>query len=67
MNDLPSEQSTAQINEHIKEFLKFNGYESTLECLQAEERAISLGPKKKQKVSESVIIRLKAPANPYAK
>ena len=26
------------INEHIKEFLKFNGYQSTLECMQAEEK-----------------------------
>lgn len=26
------------INTYIKEFLKFNGYSSTLECMEAEER-----------------------------
>lgn len=26
------------INEIIKEFLKFNGYKSTVECLEAEEK-----------------------------
>ena len=27
-----------EINEYIKEFLKFNGYKSTLDCMEAEER-----------------------------
>lgn len=27
-----------KINQYIKEFLKFNKYQSTLECLEAEER-----------------------------
>lgn len=35
-------QQTQMINEYIKEFLKFNGYQSTLECLEAEERMSAL-------------------------
>jgi hypothetical protein len=34
------------INDYIKEFLKFNGYQSTLECLEAEERMSALNQSK---------------------
>ena len=46
-------QTTMKINESIKEFLKFNGYTSTLECLEAEERTNALSKNKslKKKVS----------------
>lgn len=47
------------INEYIKEFLKHNGYQSTLECLEAEERMSALNQSKFQKK--------KVPSNPYAK
>jgi len=52
-------QQTQMINEYVKEFLKFNGYQSTLECLEAEERMGALNPNKNQKK--------KATGNPYAK
>jgi hypothetical protein len=31
-----------KINDFIKEFLQFNGYQNTLECLQAEERMVKV-------------------------
>ena len=34
-----------KINDYIKEFLRFNGYQSTLECLEAEERMIKVTSK----------------------
>ena len=37
-----------RINFYIKEFLKFNKYQSTLECLEAEERTKLVTSKKKQ-------------------
>jgi hypothetical protein len=37
-----------RINVYIKEFLKFNKYQSTLECLEAEERTKLVTSKKKQ-------------------
>ena len=39
-----------KINDHIKEFLRFNGYSSTLECLEAEERTKKVTSKTKQGV-----------------
>lgn len=42
-------QQTQMINEYIKEFLQFNGYQSTLECLEAEERMSALNQSKFQK------------------
>jgi hypothetical protein len=36
-----------KINFYIKEFLKFNKYQSTLECLEAEERTKIVTSKKK--------------------
>lgn len=36
-----------QINTYIKEFLKFNGYSSTLECMEAEERTKKVTNKSK--------------------
>lgn len=36
-----------KINIYIKEFLKFNKYQSTLECLEAEERTKIVTSKKK--------------------
>ena len=38
----PDAQMTQRINDCIKEFLRFNGYQSTLECLEAEERMIQI-------------------------
>jgi hypothetical protein len=43
------------INEYIKEFLQFNGYQSTLECLEAEERMSALNQSKFQKKKVSHI------------
>ena len=37
-----------KINLYIKEFLKFNKYQSTLECFEAEERTKMVTSKKKQ-------------------
>jgi hypothetical protein len=37
-----------RINLYIKEFLKFNKYQSTLECLEAEERTKLVTSKKRQ-------------------
>ena len=37
-----------KINFYIKEFLKFNKYQSTLECFEAEERTKMVTSKKKQ-------------------
>ena len=45
-----SSKDYEKINEHIKEFLKFNGYTSTLECLEAEERTKKVTSKSKQSV-----------------
>jgi hypothetical protein len=39
-----------KINQHIKEFLQFNGYSSTLECMEAEERTIKVTNKNKMAV-----------------
>ena len=36
-----------KINQYIKDFLKFNKYQSTLECLEAEERTKLITAKKK--------------------
>ena len=36
-----------KINSYIKEFLKYNGYTSTLECLEAEERTKKVTSKNK--------------------
>jgi len=41
-------QDYEKINLYIKEFLKFNKYQSTLECLEAEERTKMVTSKKKQ-------------------
>jgi hypothetical protein len=45
-----SDQQYGKINEYIKEFLKFNGYNSTLECLEAEERMMKVTNKNKQSI-----------------
>lgn len=39
-----------KINEYIKDFLKYNGYSSTLECLEAEERMMKVTSKTKQSI-----------------
>ena len=39
-----------KINDYIKEFLKFNGYNSTVECLEAEERMMKVTSKTKQSI-----------------
>ena len=39
-----------RINEYIKEFLKFNNYQSTLECLEAEERMMKVTSKDKRSI-----------------
>ena len=36
-----------KINDYIKDFLKYNGYSSTLECLEAEERMMKVTNKNK--------------------
>ena len=42
-----SEPQYEKINEYIKEYLKFNKYSSTLECLEAEERMFKVTSKQK--------------------
>ena len=39
-----------KINDYIKDFLKFNGYNSTVECLEAEERMMKVTSKTKQSI-----------------
>ena len=39
-----------KINDYIKDFLRFNGYNSTLECLEAEERMMKVTSKTKQSI-----------------
>ena len=34
----PKEQDFLKLNQYVKDFLRFNNYQSTLECLEAEER-----------------------------
>ena len=41
-----------KINAYIKEFLKFNGYTNTLECLEAEESMFKATSKTKQVVKD---------------
>ena len=45
-----SDNQYQKINEYIKEFLKFNKYNSTLECLEAEERMMKVTNKNKQSI-----------------
>jgi len=47
-SDPPGKVDYERINVYIKEFLKFNKYQSTLECLEAEERTKLVTSKKKQ-------------------
>ena len=53
-----SDQKYERINLHIKEFLKFNGYTSTLECLEAEERTMKVTSKHK--------LTVKPPSSAYS-
>lgn len=57
----PDSQMTQRINECIKEFLRFNGYSSTLECLEAEERMVQINSQGKS------IKKTKFISNPYGK
>jgi hypothetical protein len=50
-----------EINDYIKEFLRFNGYKSTLECLEAEERTKMVT----QKLSKKTINTIPKVKNPY--
>lgn len=38
MEDGSSKKDFAKLNDYIKEFLDFNGYNSTLDCFEAEEQ-----------------------------
>ena len=47
MNSQKTAGDYQRINECIKEFLKYNGYASTLECLEAEEKMMKVTSKSK--------------------
>ena len=43
----PAKHDYEKINAYIKDFLRFNKYQSTLECLEAEERTKLVTSKKR--------------------